>query len=74
MFDSSTLNLLAFPTVVLPLELVAASFTIRFWDPDRTIDVAVWISIFGLGVIILNLFPMGYGIIIYFSGSHRELI
>lgn len=31
-----------------PLELVAASFTIRFWDPHHTINVAVWISLFGI--------------------------
>lgn len=33
--------------LVYPLELVAASFTIRYWDPNQTISVAVWITLFG---------------------------
>jgi len=46
--------------VVLPLELVAASFTLRYWDSEGTVPVAVWISMFAVIVIILNFFPTGY--------------
>jgi len=46
--------------VVLPLELTAAAFTLQFWDKNGTISVAVWISIFFVIILLLNLFPMGF--------------
>lgn len=46
--------------VVLPLELVAASFTLRYWDSEGTVPVAVWITMFAVIVILLNFFPTGY--------------
>ena len=30
--------------IVLPLELVVAGLTLRFWDSDGSIHVAVWVS------------------------------
>lgn len=30
--------------IVLPLELVVAGLTIRFWDTDGSVHVAVWVS------------------------------
>lgn len=31
--------------IVLPLELVVAGLTIRFWDTDGSVHVAVWVSL-----------------------------
>lgn len=42
--------------VTLPLELTAAAFTIGFWDSEGTINIAVWITIFAVVIIILNVF------------------
>lgn len=30
--------------IVLPLELVVAGLTLRFWDQDASVHVAVWVS------------------------------
>jgi len=46
--------------VVLPLELTAAAFTIGYWDPNGTISIAVWITIFFLVILILNVNTMGF--------------
>ena len=32
--------------VTLPLELTAAGFTIQYWDSQKTVPIAVWITIF----------------------------
>ncbi|OHE99405.1 amino acid permease [Colletotrichum orchidophilum] len=40
--------------IVLPLELTVCSFTIQYWNKD--ISVAVWITIFWLFIIIINVF------------------
>jgi len=42
--------------VVLPLELTAAAFTVQFWDSEGTVNIAVYITIFALIIIIFNLF------------------
>ena len=42
--------------VVLPLELVAAAFTINFWDTDGVVPVAVYITLFMVLVVIVNVF------------------
>jgi amino acid transporter len=48
--------------VVLPLEIVAASVTINFWDPETNIDRAIFVTIFLAVVITINLFgAKGYG-------------
>jgi len=45
--------------IVLPLELVVAGFTVAYWNPD--INVAVWISVFLVAIIIINVFGViGY--------------
>lgn len=46
--------------VVLPLEIIAASITISFWNPD--IDRAIFVSIFLVIIVFINLFGVkGYG-------------
>ncbi|KAH8919227.1 amino-acid permease inda1 [Atractiella rhizophila] len=44
--------------VVLPLELIAAAVTVSFWRDD--ISQAVWITVFFITVIIVNIFPIGF--------------
>ena len=41
--------------VTLPLELTAAGFVIQFWDDQKTINIAVWISIVFAIVLVLNI-------------------
>ncbi|KAJ5247319.1 General amino-acid permease GAP2 [Penicillium chermesinum] len=46
--------------VVLPLEIVAASITIGYWHPH--VSNAVWVTIFWLVIVAINLFGVkGYG-------------
>jgi len=46
--------------VVLPLELIAASFTIGYWDD--MVNKALFITIFLVVIVIINLFGIkGYG-------------
>jgi len=46
--------------IVLPLEITVASFTINYWPVD--VHVAVWITMFLLILIIINIFGvLGYG-------------
>lgn len=40
--------------IVLPLELVVASFTVGYWSPD--INVAAWITLFLVAIVIFNVF------------------
>ncbi|PWN20421.1 putative GAP1-amino acid transport protein [Microstroma glucosiphilum] len=48
--------------VVLPLELVAASIVIDYWDPNATIPRGVWVVIFIVAISIINFFGVrGYG-------------
>ena len=48
--------------VVLPLEIVAASFTVHIWDPTFKVNPAVWVAIFWLMIVVINLFGVkGYG-------------
>lgn len=45
--------------IVLPLELVVAGLTINYWGAD--VNVAVWITIFLVAVIVINIFGvLGY--------------
>jgi len=45
--------------IVLPLELTVVSFTVQYWDKE--ISVAVWITIFWVFIIIINVFgTLGY--------------
>lgn len=46
--------------VVLPLEIVAATFTIRYWH--TSVPDLVWVAIFLVTIITINLFGVkGYG-------------
>ena len=46
--------------IVLPLELVVAGFTIEYWEVN--VSVAVWISVFLVAIIVINVFGvLGYG-------------
>ncbi|ODQ53272.1 amino acid permease [Saitoella complicata NRRL Y-17804] len=48
--------------VVLPLELTAAAITLEFWKGSANVNVAVWITIFLILIIVINLFGVrGYG-------------
>ena len=45
--------------IVLPLELTVVSFTVQYWNKD--ISVAVWITIFWVFIIFVNIFgTLGY--------------
>ena len=51
--------------IVVPLELTAAGIVLNYWT--TSINVAVWITIFLIGFIIINLFGVrGYGEIEFF--------
>jgi amino acid transporter len=60
--------------VVLPFELTTAGVTIAFWtDPDNTghpsVNVGVWITIFLLSVVVINIFGVrGYGEVEFILG------
>jgi hypothetical protein len=42
--------------VSLPLEIIAASITISFWEGSRGIDPTVWVTIFFVAITVINLF------------------
>lgn len=41
--------------VVLPLEIVAATYTVRLWSKDE-VNNCVWVALFLFTIIIINLF------------------
>ena len=48
--------------VTLPLEIVAASITLQFWQGARDTNPAAWVTIFLFVIIIINFFGVkGYG-------------
>ncbi|CAD6900985.1 unnamed protein product [Tilletia controversa] len=48
--------------VVLPFELTVATIVISYWDPDQKVTPGVWITIFLLIVLFINMFGVkGYG-------------
>ncbi|KKZ65111.1 hypothetical protein EMCG_01351 [[Emmonsia] crescens] len=48
--------------IVLPLELTVAAMTIGYWDQEAKISIAVWISVFLIAIIVINVFGvLGYG-------------
>ncbi|KAK5938289.1 Amino-acid permease inda1 [Knufia obscura] len=56
--------------IVLPLELTVVSFTIQYWDKD--INVAVWITIFWVFIIFINIFgTLGYAEEEFLSSSFK---
>lgn len=47
---------------VLPLEIIAASITINFWDGERNNKHAAYVSIFLTFIVCINMFGVkGYG-------------
>ncbi|KAK1961890.1 amino acid permease [Colletotrichum sublineola] len=47
--------------IVLPLELTVCGLTINYWDGARGISLAVWITIFWVAIIFINVFgTLGY--------------
>jgi len=45
---------------VLPFELTAAGFTIRFWRPD--LNIGIWVAVFFVALVIIQVFGVrGYG-------------
>lgn len=48
--------------VCLPLEIVAASITMSYWEGAREVNNAAWVTIFLVVIIVINLFGVkGYG-------------
>lgn len=48
--------------VVFPLEIVAASITVAYWDPDHKYSPAAWVTLFWVLIVVINLFGVkGYG-------------
>lgn len=48
--------------VVLPLEIVAATFTINYWDQNNKVSNNAWVAIFLALIVTINLFGVkGYG-------------
>lgn len=47
---------------MLPLEIVAASITLQFWEGSRSVNPAVWVTIFLVAIVVINFFGVrGYG-------------
>lgn len=62
--------------VVLPFELTSAGVTIAFWTDDNghPINVGVWITIFLILVIVINIFGVrGYGEVEFILGSIKVI-
>jgi amino acid transporter len=60
--------------IVLPLELVAASIVISFWDPNEVVPKGVWVAIFLIVIIVINLFGVrGYGEFEFFGSLVKVL-
>jgi len=48
--------------IVLPLEIVAASITLNFWEGSQGVNPAAWVTIFLFVIIVINFFGVrGYG-------------
>lgn len=48
--------------IVLPLELVVAALTMGFWPGAGKISIGVWITVFFVIIVLVNIFGvMGYG-------------
>ncbi|GAA5953501.1 hypothetical protein JCM3765_005055 [Sporobolomyces pararoseus] len=47
--------------IVLPLEITAAGITVQYWERAAAVPIAVWITVFWLAIILLNVFgTLGY--------------
>jgi amino acid transporter len=48
--------------IVLPLEIIAASITLNYWDDEREYNHAIWVTVFLVLIISINLFGVkAYG-------------
>lgn len=60
--------------IVLPLELVAASIVIAYWDPSEVVPKGVWIAVFLICITIINFFGVrGYGEFEFFGSLIKVL-
>ncbi|KAJ5580331.1 uncharacterized protein N7459_006316 [Penicillium hispanicum] len=46
--------------ILVPYEITAAGLVIGYWDPNGTINIAVWISIMMVVIIALNFLPVKF--------------
>ncbi|GAA5892691.1 uncharacterized protein JCM6883_007441 [Sporobolomyces salmoneus] len=47
--------------VVLPLEITAAGITVQYWEKAAAVPIAVWITVFWVAIIAVNVFgTLGY--------------
>jgi len=48
--------------IVFPLEIVAAAITVNYWNRDAQYNPAIWVTLFWLLIVVINLFGVrGYG-------------
>ncbi|KAN0063056.1 hypothetical protein ACQY0O_004219 [Thecaphora frezii] len=60
--------------IILPLELVAASIVITFWDPQELVPRGVWVTVFLVAICIINFFGVrGYGEFEFFGSLIKVL-
>ncbi|PWZ02680.1 hypothetical protein BCV70DRAFT_224386 [Testicularia cyperi] len=60
--------------IVLPLELVAASIVITYWDPNEVVPRGVWVALFLVIISIINFFGVrGYGEFEFFGSLIKVL-
>jgi len=70
-YHANTLQVLQW-AIVLPLELTVVSFTVSYWNKD--ISVAVWITIFWIFIIFVNIFgTLGYAEEEFWASSFKLL-
>jgi len=59
--------------VTLPVELTAAGFTMQYWTKD--VPIAVWMTVFWLAIIILNVFgTLGYAEEEFFASALKLIV
>jgi amino acid transporter len=46
--------------ILVPYEITAAGLVIGYWDPNGTVNIAVWISIMMVVIIALNFLPVRF--------------
>ncbi|KAJ9476812.1 General amino-acid permease GAP1 [Pseudozyma hubeiensis] len=60
--------------IVLPLELVAASIVITYWDPSEVVPRGIWVALFLVIITVINLFGVrGYGEFEFFGSLIKVL-
>lgn len=46
--------------ILVPYEITAAGLVIGYWDPNGTVNIAVWISIMAVVIVALNFLPVRF--------------